>query len=154
MKNLTEEERKNLKLQHHESQDQIMAEQLLKRLNQQLQTTQERISKLIDMHIDGKIDAQIYQLKLQEYKQEQQRLTLEIKSYDSNGKAELVAIREVLTLAQEAKELFISSSFDEKQQLLKFFCSNLQLNHEKLDVVLREPFNLMGKKPDQHIWRG
>jgi len=123
-------------------------------LNQKLNLTQERISKLIDMHIDGKIDAQTYHFKLEEYKREQQALILEIKSYDSGSKAELVAAKEVLDLAKNAKETFMSSKLDEKQQLLRLFFSNLSLDNEKLDVELREPFNSIAKLQDQTIWRG
>lgn len=123
-------------------------------LNQKLNLTQERISKLIDMHIDGKIDAQTYHFKLEEYKREQQALILEIKSYDTENKAELVAAREILDLAQNAKEIYESSKLDEKQQLLGFFFSNLRLNHGSLDVELREPFQNIAKLQDQTIWRG
>ncbi len=123
-------------------------------LNQKLNFIQERISKLIDMHIDGKIDEQTYHFKLEEYKQEQQTLILEIKSYDNDNKVELIAAKEILDLARNAKEIFISSKLDEKQQLLRFFFSNLRLDHERLDVELREPFNMIANMQDQHIWRG
>ncbi len=122
-------------------------------LNQKLNLTQERISKLIDMHIDGKIDAQTYHFKLEEYKGEQQNLILEIKSYDQGNKAELIAAKEILYLAKNAKDLFMSSKLDEKQQLLGFFFSNLELNDEKLDVVLREPFKNIAIMQDQTLWR-
>ena len=48
----------------------------------------------------------------------------------------------------------MSSKLDEKQQLLKFFFSNLTLTAEKLDVELSEPFNLIAKSYDRHVWRG
>lgn len=138
--------------------DQIQQQEAIQlsqyQLNQKLNLTQERISKLIDMHIDGKIDAQIYHYKLEEYKREQQSLILEIKSYNMCNKAELIAAKDILDLAKNAKEIFMSSKFDEKQQLLGFFFSNLRLNHETLDVELREPFNLMANAQDQHEWRG
>ena len=121
-------------------------------LNQKLNLTQERISKLIDMHIDGKIDAPTYHFKLEEYKQEQQRLILEIKSYDNGSKAELEIAEEVLFLAQNAKEIFASSKLDEKQQLLRFFFSNLRLHHGSLDVELKEPFKAVAKLQDQTVW--
>jgi hypothetical protein len=121
--------------------------------NDKLNLTQERISKIIDMHVDGKIDSQTYHFKLEEYKREQQSLMLEIKSYNSDNKVELFAAKEVLKLVSEAKELFMSSNFDEKQQLLRFFFSNLTLDAQKLDVELREPFNLMQNIQDRHIWR-
>lgn len=91
------------------------------------------------MHIDGKIDS-TYHFKLEEYKRDQKNLTQEIKSYSNNNKTELLAGREVLRLAQQAKEIFMSSKLDEKQQSLNFFFSNLKLNYGMLDAKLREPF--------------
>lgn len=37
------------------------------KLNQKLNLTKERISKLIDMHINGKIDSETYHFMLEEY---------------------------------------------------------------------------------------
>ena len=121
--------------------------------NDQLNLAQERISKLIDMHIDRKIDGATYHFKLEEYKQEQQRLLLEIKSYSTDSKVEQFAAKEVLNLINNAKEIFMSSKLSEKQQLLRFFFSNLQLNSDKLLLKLRQPFNLMAKSTEQHVWR-
>ena len=59
----------------------------------------------------------------------------------------------MLEIAQRAKEIFMSSKLDEKQQILGFFFSNLTLNAEKLDLELREPFKYMSKSQDQHVWR-
>jgi hypothetical protein len=92
-------------------------------------------------------------VKLEEYKREKQDLTVQLQSYNGDTKAELIAARQILNLAQQAKELFMSSKWDEKQQLLRFFYSNLKLNAEKLDVELREPFKMMSATHDQHVWR-
>jgi hypothetical protein len=105
------------------------------------------------MHVDGKIDAQTYHMKLEEYKREQQTLTAQIKSYDGGSKAELETAKEILELTQQAKQIFLSSKLDEKQQILGFFFSNLTLNSEKLDLELREPFKNMSKPHDQTVWR-
>ncbi len=140
-------------VEEYEVQEQEFVKNSQRILNEKLNLTQDRISKLIDMHIDGKIDAETYHLKLEEYKREQQSLTLELKSYNTSNKAELDAAREVLELISETKEIFMSSKLDEKQQLLRFFFSNLTLNAEKLDVELREPFKTIAISQDHHIWR-
>ncbi len=64
------------------------------------------------MHIDGKIDVESYHFKLEEYKREQQNLILEIKSYNNDNKVELIAARDILNLAKEAKSIFMSSKLD------------------------------------------
>ena len=138
----------------HEQQEQEFIKKSQRLTNERLNLTQERISKLIDMHIDGKIDSDTYHFKLEEYKREQQKLTLELKTYNGSSRKEVIAAQEVLELIQESKEIFVSSNLDEKQQLLRCFFSNLELNREKLHVELREPFKTIATVQDQHIWRG
>lgn len=79
---------------------------------------------------------------------------LEIKSYDTGNKEELVAAKEILFPAKNAREIFMSSKLDEKQQLSGFSFSNLRLNNGLLDVELREPFGIIKKPYDQTVWRG
>lgn len=59
-----------------------------------------------------------------------------------------------LEIVSNIKEIFVSSKLDEKQQLLNFMFSNLKLDAERLDLELREPFNLMANMQEEHIWRG
>lgn len=121
-------------------------------LSGQLNITQDRISKLIDMHIDGKIDADIYHSKLDQYKKEQQKLTSDIKACSIDNKNEIVCAQEVLEITKDAKNIFMSSKLKEKQQLLSFFCSNLMLDVENLFVELKKPFDEIVNRGDQHIW--
>lgn len=116
-------------------------------LNEKLNRTQERISKLIDMHIDGKIDAETYSFKLEEYKREQQSITLELKSYSTGSKDDAFTAKEALNLAKEAKQIFVSSKLDEKQQLLRFFFSNFKVIDGNLDPELRECTFIFEKSP-------
>lgn len=106
------------------------------------------------MHIDGKIDPDSYHLKLDEYKQIQSDAKLELESYNGNEKEKVSAAQEALALTREAKQLFMSSNLDEKQQILEFFFSNLQLDHENLVLEVREPFKTIATVQDQHVWRG
>ena len=47
-------------------------------LRKELDPIQNRLSKLIDMHLDGAIDSETYHLKLEEYKKRQREITSEI----------------------------------------------------------------------------
>jgi len=141
-------------INQHEALEYESLKSTQERLNKSLNLAQERISKLIDMHIDGKIDSQTYHLKLEEYSSEKQRLLLELKSYTANKKIEALTAQDVLKLAQRAKQIFLSSKIEEKQELLRFFFSNLRLHNEKLDVELRMPFKDLAISQDQTIWRG
>jgi site-specific DNA recombinase len=141
-------------LQGCEAEEQSSLRQLEQQTRQRLGVIQERLSKLIDMRIDGTIDSTAYQMKLDEYNKEKQELSERLNSYKGIDKADLIVAKEVLELAQEAKDIFLSSKLEEKQQLLGFFFSNFTLNDEKLDLELREPFRVMQKMQDQHVWRG
>lgn len=44
-------------------------------LRKELDSIQNRLSKLIDMHLDGAIDSETYHLKLEEYKKRQREIT-------------------------------------------------------------------------------
>lgn len=109
-------------------------------LQKELDHIQNRLSKLIDMHLDGAIDSETYHQKLEEYKKRQREITSEMKAHVNADEICLITAKTVLDLAKRAKELFVSSKLAEKQQLLNFVFSNLKLDGKKLSVTLREPF--------------
>lgn len=121
-------------------------------LRKELDSVQSRISKLVDMHLDGGIDADTYRLKLAEYKARQREITLEMKEHVDGDESCLITAQTVLGLAQRAKEIFESSKLTEKQQLMGFVFSNFRLNGEKLDLELKEPFSVFAKMEDQTDW--
>ena len=141
-------------IERNEKEEQAEIEKMHRETKEKLQVTKERISKLIDMHVDGQIDADTYRLKLEEYKRMQQDLIVELESYSGNEQDEIIAAQEALALMKEAKEHFLGSNLDEKQQLLGFFFSNLQLDRENLVPKVREPFKTIATMHDQHEWRG
>ncbi len=110
------------------------------RLRKELDSIQNRLSKLIDMPLDGAIDSEIYHLKLEEYKKRQREITSEMVAHVNANETCLITTKTVLCLAKRAKELFTSSKMVEKQELLNLVFSNLKLDGKKLLVTLREPF--------------
>lgn len=141
-------------IKEYEAVEKHTAKNMQQVLNNKLNTTQQRISNLIDLHVDRKIDSEAYHLKLEEYKKEQQRILAEIQFYDGNDQDNAITAQYVLELAQKAKEIFISSNLDKKQQILRCFISNFFLEGEKLHLELKMPFNLLSKSQDQQTWRG
>ena len=75
-----------------------------------------------------------------------------IKDHINANESCLIIAQAVLNLAQQAKEIFLSSNINEKQQLLKFVFSNLRMDGEKLDLELKEPFSVFAKMGDQPEW--
>lgn len=123
-------------------------------LRKELDYIQDRSSKLLDVHLDGTIDQETYRTKMDEYKKRKREITSEMQAHVLGDETCLITIETVLGLARNAQEIFNSSNFDEKRQLLNFVYSNLKLNDGKLLVELREPFLSMAKMSDQPTWLG
>ena len=112
-------------------------ENLRKELNQ----GQNRISRLVDTHLDGKIDADIYEKKLNEYKSRQLEITSLMEAHIDADKASLITVKTILNLAKRAKDIYESSKVEEKRQILRFLFSNLEMKNKKAIITLREPFD-------------
>jgi hypothetical protein len=89
-------------------------------LRKKLDQVQNRISRIVDSHLDGKIDGDIYEKKLNEYKKRQQEITSLMRAHIDSDKASLITVKTVLDLAKRAKEIYESSKVDEKRQILNF----------------------------------
>ena len=109
-------------------------------LQEELARVQKRLSRLTDEYLDERIDKEIYQKKIEEYKAQQRTIHAEMYKHTDADESCLITVKTVLDLARRAKELFMSSKMAEKQQLLNFVFSNLKLEGKKLLVHFREPF--------------
>lgn len=135
----------------HEQEFFKTSQEMLRRESDQLQ---DRISRLVDMHLDGSIDADIYKLKLEEYKKRQREIAVEIGKHVDADEATIITAQTVLDLAKRAKELFMSSNIDEKRQLMRFVFSNFTVDDGNLLLELKEPLATLTKMSDQPGWLG
>jgi hypothetical protein len=114
---------------------------------------QNRISRLVDSHLDGKIDGEIYEQKLNEYKKRQQEIVSLMATHVDADKASLITVKTVLDLTKRAKEIYESSKVDEKRQVLNFLFSNLEMKDKKAIITLREPFDRLIAVSDHPMCR-
>ena len=121
-------------------------------LRKELDQIQSRLSKLVDMHLDGGLDAETYKIKLEEYKKRQREITLEMQAHVDSDENCLITIKTILDLAKHAVEIFESSNLDEKQRLLRFVYSNLKLDGENLHIQMKEPFSIIINREGQPVW--
>jgi len=134
--------------------DQAFSKQSQQNLRSDLDSVQARISKLVDMHLDGQIDSETYKFKLEEFKKKQSGLLAGMQAYVDTDESVIITAKTVLDLAKRAKELFLSSNIEEKRQLLKFVHSNFLLDSGKLHWELREPFSMIVKVGGTPVWLG
>ena len=90
--------------------------------------------------MDGKIDADIYEQKLNEYKKRQQEIVSLMANHVDADKASLITVKTVLDLAKRTKEIYGSSKVDQNRQILNFLFSNLEMRDKKAIITLRELF--------------
>ena len=90
--------------------------------------------------MDGKIDADIYEQKLNEYKKRQQEIVSLMANHVDADKASLITVKTVLDLTKRTKEIYGSSKVDENRQILNFLFSNLEMRDKKAIITLLEPF--------------
>ncbi len=141
-----------IKQSYNQQQEFLQAKQ--QALCKELDQIQNRLSKLVDMHLDGTVDADTYKNKMNEYKNRQREITSEMQSHVELDELNMITVQKVLRLAKLSREIFESSNIEEKQQLLRFVYSNLKLDGENLLAELKEPFFSMEKIGDQPIWLG
>ena len=62
-------------------------------LSKELDQIQSRLSKLVDMHLDGAIDAETYKVKVEVYKERQREITLEMQAHIDTDESCLIDLK-------------------------------------------------------------
>ena len=65
-----------------------------------------------------------------------------------------MAAKSILSIVNEAHDLFISSEVEEKRQLIKLVLSNLRIEKENLVWDAQKPFDEILNATDRKLWRG
>lgn len=111
------------------------------RVQSEYNALQTRIDRLMDLLIDQSITRVEYDKKLQEMKDKQYRLGLELDEHTKADHEYHIHVATVLHLAQKTKEIFKSSEVHEKRAILNFLLQNPKVEGKKLNYSLKIPFN-------------
>lgn len=112
---------------------------------------EDRISKMYDDRLDGRITDEMYDKKLKEYKERQSTILTEMHIHSDADEEFYLTANMVLKLAQRALQIFKSSEVDEKRQFLNFLLQNCQLEGKKLSFSMRYPFDRILATSNQPI---
>jgi len=115
----------------------------VKALRTEYDKYQERIKKMYVDKLDGRITEEMYDNLLREYKGNQQELLEQMQDHSDADEQFYLTANMTLNIAKRAKEIFVSSEVEEKQQFLGFLLQNCVLNGKKLEFTMRSPFNLI-----------
>ena len=113
----------------------------IKRIRAEYDRIQKRSEVLMDMRLDLSITKDDYDKKLQELKDTQYRLNLELDEHTKADHEYHIHLSTVLNLSRRVKQIFDSSEVNEKRALIKFLLQNPLAEGKKLHFELRKPFD-------------
>ena len=108
-------------------------------LKQQISKKEGMLDRLINLFLDGNIQQEDYDRKNKALKQEINDLQEKLSNFTSRSKNSLISLNLLIQIMKNAVLLFESSNFDEKRAIIKFTCSNLELDEKKLEISIRNP---------------
>ncbi|MBI1961051.1 MAG: hypothetical protein HYS43_02140 [Candidatus Liptonbacteria bacterium] len=122
-------------------------------LERRYQTATQRIDKLYDDKIDGRISPDFYDKKLQQYKKEQEE-TLDSLNRHRNANLKYFEMGvAVLQVAKEARKTYLEPhrTVEQKRTLLSFLFSNPKINGKNVEVSYQKAFKLIHDRVQQEL---
>lgn len=115
---------------------------------------EERCDKLYEHFVAGVINQTYYQKKYTELQSEIENIDNRAKTFELDSKIDIDSISHLLKFANNAKDIFLKASNDEKRELIEKVHSNSQLNGGRLLLKMKKPFEMMAFCNDNSMWQG
>jgi DNA invertase Pin-like site-specific DNA recombinase len=113
---------------------------------------QARLSRALDVMLDGSITKDDYDKKVKEIKSKQHDINLQLEDHTKADENYYLTASTVLSLAKRALDIFKSSEPNEKRALLNYLLQNPEVKGKKLVFSLRSPFNHVVAFSKQPTW--
>jgi site-specific DNA recombinase len=129
-------------LDSHQDEKQFHAE-VVEKLQREHRRIQDRVERMYEDKLDGRIDNGFYDRKVTEYRKEQDRITREIRAHGNANQSYIEDGVRLLELAQQAHVVFENQPPVEKRKLLGFLLSNCTWKDGTLTAKYRKPFDVL-----------
>lgn len=116
------------------------------------QKYENRIEKMYEDHLDGCITQDMYNRKRKEYRTKQEAIKNKMNSLQKADEEYYVTASYILSLANRAYDLFLSSEPMIKRQLLKLLLQNCEVENGSLRYTLNYPFSEILSCTKSHNW--
>jgi site-specific DNA recombinase len=135
--------------------DQLKQRQESQALTQKLNSVRSRMDQMYEDKLDGKIDEDFWQRKMQEWRGQEQQLGSRIAGLKQpfNGDCKLDAKR-IIELANKACFLYLKQTSAERGHLLKSVLLNCATDGVTLTPTYRKPFDLIFERAKKQEWSG
>ncbi len=121
----------------------------IKELEQRLNQLQNRLDKIYDDKLDGKISEEFYERKFKQFSEEREDIIDSIKKHSRSDTNYLQLSLNLFDLAQKAEEIYVSvGDIEKKRSLLRFIFKDLTSDEGILTYEFTEAFKLIAKATD------
>ena len=113
-------------------------------LTRRRENVQQRLDRIYDEHLDGKIDDKYYKRRKNEYELERESLLDAINRHDQADKAYFELGSTLLDLAKNSEKIYNrNDEVEKKRHLLSIVFSNLVLDRERAVCTAKKPFQIL-----------
>lgn len=137
----------------HQGKQEFYAEQY-NRLTVEHKKYEDRIDAAYLDKLDGRITASKYDELQTQFRGKQKLIENKIGQLTQADDQYFLTVSYLADLSKRARELFESSTAEEKRRLLTFVLSNLKLKGKKLLYTAKKPFNMVLTCQDSLAWGG
>ena len=120
-------------------------------LRQQQSVIERKLDRMYEDKLEGLISKEMWLSKSREYRDQLETISIKIQAHEKANLNYYDSTVRLLELAQKAHSLYLRASTSEKKKLLKFVCSNSQLDGKNLLVTYRKPFDLIAEGLSVHL---
>lgn len=113
----------------------------IERIRAEYDRTQKKIDNLLDLRLEQSITPEMYDKKLNELKDAQHRLNIEMEEHTNADHEYHTHVSTVISLSKRMGEIFESSEPEEKRSFLAFLLQNPTVSGKTLDFSLVSPFD-------------
>jgi len=125
----------------------------MKEIENELETLNKRLSKLLDAHLDGLLEAEEYQVKKSELVEQKVALKQKIARLNRKGNLWLEPLENWVNEVRQASNLQKSENFAAKAELLKKIGSNRLVRAGIIAFRPENPWQFLFQKTQQTNWR-
>lgn len=129
-------------------------EDLKRQYNTDYMKLENRIEKMYEDSLDGRITIDLFEKKRDQYREEQKEILAKAKNLQVADEEYYLTSQYLLQIASRAKELFESSEPNEKKQILQLTLQNLTLEGKKVRYEWKKPFDKIAIYASHPDWRG
>ena len=112
-------------------------------INKQIERLKTRLSKLLDLYIDGNIDKKSYELKNRQWQYELDDLILKQGQLSKDHVKYIERARDLFELCKNAEQWYSEQNIEKKRELLKLLHSNFLYDGEKVHLMLNSTFECL-----------